>query len=372
MTDEGSLPRPVNVLVLPGDGVGPEVIRGARSILDLLARHLPLGMCEAPIGGASIDETGHPLSPEVLRQCLAADAVLLGAVGGPQWDHVPRERRPEAGLLALRREMGLFANIRPVRLSPATRNRSPLRPEVIGSGVDMIIIRELAGGLYYGPRGLEGDRAFDTLRYGRAEIQRVVRKGFEVARGRRGKLTSVDKANVLATSGLWRAVVTEMTPGYPGVEVEHLYVDSCAMQMVLRPESFDVLVTENTFGDILSDLGAALVGSIGMMPSASLGPGDGPGLYEPVHGSAPDIAGTATANPVGAILSVAMMMEDLGRADLARQVKGAVEEVLEAGWATADMAGPGVTAQSTDEMGRRIAEALAGRFADAEGPTERR
>ncbi len=349
------------VLLLPGDGVGPEVIRQAQRILDLVAEHMPLRLEEAPIGGASIDETGHPITPEVMGACLGADAVLLGAVGGPQWDHVPNERRPEAALLALRKEMGLFANIRPVRLRPALSEQSPLKPEVVRRGVDMIILRELAGGLYYGPQRLDEDRAVDTLVYERREIQRAVKRAFEYALRRKGKLTSVDKANVLSSSRLWRRVVTKMAPGYSGVELEHLYVDNCAMQMVLHPEAFDVMVTENTFGDILSDLGAALVGSIGMMPSASVGE-SGPGLYEPVHGSAPDIAGTGMANPVGMILSAALMIEDLGGGDLARQLQAAVDEVLDAGCATVDTARPGVVPLSTDEMGRRIAGAFADRI----------
>lgn len=364
-TENGHL----DLLLLPGDGVGPEVMRQVRRILDVLVRvgAITASIDEAPVGGASIETDGVPVLPEVVRRCREADGVLLGAVGGPKWDDLPAERRPETGLLQLRREMGVFANLRPVRVSPALRDRSPLREPLVSQGVDMVIVRELTGGLYYGPRGIEGDgataRAHDTLVYSRQEIERLAAVGVRLAAGRRGRLTSVDKANVLASSRLWRQTVSDMARTAPGVEVEHMYVDNCAMQMVLRPSRFDVIITENTFGDILSDLGGALTGSIGMLPSASLaGPGR-PGLYEPVHGSAPDIAGTGQANPAGAILSAAMMFRyGLGRDEIAYHIERAVDRALALGAVTPDMAPPGGPAVDTEEMGSRVAELLASRL----------
>lgn len=371
--------HPFDLVVLAGDGVGPEVMRELTRILQVLSDSgaVALRIEEAPIGGASITATGSPLAPGLLDRCRRADAVLVGAVGGPQWDDLPPECRPETGLLLLRRGLEVYANIRPVRLHPALAGRSPLRPRVIAGGVDLVVVRELTGGLYYGPRGREGEgdqaRAHDTLCYARPEIERLAAAGFQLAARRRGKLASVDKANVLASSRLWRQTVDAMAARFPGVAVEHLYVDNCAMQMVLNPSRFDVIITENTFGDILSDLGAALVGSIGLLPSASLsGPGR-PGLYEPVHGSAPDIAGTGQANPVGAILAGAMMLRHgLGREDLALEVEAAVDEALAGGMATPDIAGPESTVVSTRDSGQWIARVLVRRLQGRPAREERR
>ncbi len=330
------------IVVLPGDGIGPEIIAAARELLDALGgfeyeEHL--------LGGVSIDEHGTALTDETLAAARAADAVLLGAVGGPKWDTTdPDKPRPEQGLLGIRKGMGLFANLRPVRPSPALVGASPLREERI-AGTDLLVVRELTGGIYFGERGREPDSAFDTCTYDREEIERIVRVGFEAARrraagtGRSPKLTSVDKANVLETSRFWREVVLELAPEYDDVELEHMLVDNAAMQLVSRPTHFDVIVTENLFGDILSDESAMLTGSLGMLPSASLGAEGDPGLYEPVHGSAPDIAGKGIANPLATFLSVAMMLRhSFGRGEEADQVEAAVDAVLERGLRTPDLA----------------------------------
>ncbi len=323
------------IVLLPGDGIGPEIVGSARRVLDAVG---PFEYSEHLIGGASIDAHGTALTDEVLDACRAADAVLLGAVGGPKWDTTdPDAPRPEEGLLGLRKGLGLFANLRPVKPSPALVDASPLRPEVI-AGTDLLVVRELTGGIYFGQRGRDGDRAFDTCVYTVAEIERIARVGFEAAGRRRGLVTSVDKANVIETSRLWRQTVSGLAGDYDDVELDHMLVDNAAMQLVADPARFDVILTENMFGDILSDESAMLTGSLGMLPSASLGEG-GPGVFEPVHGSAPDIARTGIANPLATVLSAAMLLRDgLGMPDQAAAVEAAVDRVLADGLRTPDLA----------------------------------
>jgi 3-isopropylmalate dehydrogenase len=340
------------IVVLPGDGIGPEIVAAARQLLDALGEW---SYEERLLGGASIDAHGTALTDETLAAARAADAVLLGAVGGPKWDTTdPDKPRPEQGLLGIRKGMGLFANLRPVRPSPALMGASPLREERI-SGTDLLVVRELTGGIYFGERGRQPDSAFDTCTYTSAEIERIARVGFEAARrraggtGRRPKVTSVDKANVLETSRLWREVVSGIAPDYDDVELEHMLVDNAAMQLVSRPADFDVIVTENLFGDVLSDESAMLTGSLGMLPSASLGAEGEPGLFEPVHGSAPDIAGKGVANPLATFLSVAMMLRHgLGRAEDADRIETAVDAVLERGLRTPDLASVATTPPMVD------------------------
>src|SRR5271154_6960445 len=291
----------MKILILAGDGVGAEVTSAAVTVLQAVAKKFghSLELSEGLIGGVAIHKTGSPLPDDTLNKALAADATLLGAVGLPEFDNVSPEKRPERGLLGIRKALGVYANLRPVKMWPSLVDSSPLKNEIV-TGTDMIIVRELNGGLYYGqPRGIENDRAVNTMVYTRAEIERVSRKAFKLAQNRRKKLTSVDKSNVIENSQLWRRVVIDVAREFPDVELDPLLVDNCAMQLVLNPRRFDVIVTENLFGDILSDEGAVLAGSIGMLPSASLG--ESKGLYEPVHGSAPDIAGQNKANPFGAI-----------------------------------------------------------------------
>jgi 3-isopropylmalate dehydrogenase len=343
-----SVPR---IVVLPGDGIGPEIVGATRNLLESLGE---FEFDERLVGGVSIDEHGTALTDEVLEACRAADAVLLGAVGGPRWDTTdPSAPRPEQGLLGLRKGMGLFANLRPVRPSPALVGASPLREERI-AGTDLLVVRELTGGIYFGDSGRDGDTAHDDCAYSVAEIDRIARTAFEAARRRDGdppRVTSVDKANVLETSRLWREVVSRLAGDYPDVELDHLLVDNAAMQLVSRPADFDVIVTENLFGDILSDESAMLTGSLGMLPSASLGADGDPGLFEPVHGSAPDIAGQGVANPLATFLSAAMMLRHgLGRAEDAERVEAAVDAVLERGLRTPDLAGEGETAVGTTEV----------------------
>ncbi|MGH9750178.1 MAG: 3-isopropylmalate dehydrogenase [Candidatus Polarisedimenticolia bacterium] len=352
------------VVLLPGDGIGPEVTAEAAAVLKDAAQAggVRLELLELAVGGAALDRGLPPLPEEALRAARGADAVLLGAVGSPKHDTLPREKRPEQALLGLRQGLGVFANLRPVKLHGALIGASPLRPEVV-RGTDLLIVRELTGGLYFAqPRGIEGAgerrTGRNTMLYTAAEVRRIARVGFEAARGRRKKVTSVDKANVLETSQLWREVVTETARDYPDVRLDHLYVDNAAMQLIARPSEFDVILTENMFGDILSDEAAMLAGGIGMLPSASLG--EGPGLYEPVHGSAPDIAGRGIANPLAAILSAAMLLRhslDLPRE--ARRVEAAVARVLDEGARTADLAAPGTRALSTRDMGAKVREAFA-------------
>jgi 3-isopropylmalate dehydrogenase len=341
--------RPVEarIALLPGDGIGPEVLAAAARVLEECGNQFGhrFEWTEYPVGGAAIDRVGSPLPAETLEGCCAADAVLLGAVGGPNWDGLPIGRRPERGLLALRQALGLYANVRPCRIAGALAAVSPLRTAA-AAAVDLEVVRELAGGIYFGARkretGGQGERAEDVESYTVAEIERIARFAFLRARRRRGRLVSVDKANVLATSELWRRTVTRLAVEFPEVETSHQYVDNAAMQLVLAPGQFDVLLTSNLFGDILSDLAAGVVGSIGLVPSMSAG--SGPSLYEPIHGSAPALAGKDAACPVGAILSVAMMLrESFGLAEEAAAVEGAVEQVLADGYRTADLAADGGT-----------------------------
>jgi 3-isopropylmalate dehydrogenase len=348
--------REVSVAVLAGDGIGPEVVAEARRVLDAIApdHDLSIHWHEHLVGGISIDAHGTALTDEVLGACAGSDAVLLGAVGGPKWDTTdPDKPRPEQGLLGLRSGLGLYANLRPVRPWPALYDASPLRRERI-EGTDLLVVRELTGGLYFGERGREPERAFDTCVYTKQEVARLAEWGFRAAAGRRRKVTSVDKANVLETSRLWREQVIETAAGHPGIELEHMLVDNAAMQLVSRPADFDVIVTENLFGDILSDEAAMITGSIGMLPSASLGPGT-LGLYEPVHGSAPDIAGTGVANPIATCLSAAMMLRySLGAPEAAGRIDTAVDDVLAAGHRTRDLGGD----LGTREVGDLILAAL--------------
>ena len=351
----------LNILIVPGDGIGAEVTAAAVEVLQSAARRFghELLLSEGLIGGAAIQKTGSPLPAETLEKAMKAGATLLGAVGAPEFDSLPPEKRPEKGLLGIRKALQVYANLRPVKMWPALIGSSPLKSEIV-AGTDLVIVRELTGGLYYGqPRGLDGDRATNTMSYTRGEIERVARKAFELARGRRKRVTSVDKSNVLENSQLWRKVVSEVSRDYPEVELDHLLVDTCAMQLVLNPRRFDVIVTENMFGDILSDEAAVLAGSIGMLPSASIGgkkpSGAWVGLYEPVHGSAPDIAGQNKANPFGAIGSVAAMLEySFGLKEEAAAVNGAIEAVLNSGRVTADLKPAGKPA-STEEAGDAVA-----------------
>ena len=348
----------LKILILPGDGIGVEVTSAAVEVLKAVAKKFghTLELSEGLIGGVAIHKTGTPLPQDTLDKALAADATLMGAVGLPEFDNAPPDKRPEKGLLGIRAALQVFANLRPVRTYPELTDASPLKNKVI-EGTDMIIVRELTAGLYYGtPRGIEGDRGFNTMSYTRAEIERVSHVAFKLAHNRRKKLTSVDKSNVLETSTLWRKVVTELSSQYPDVQLEHMFVDNAAMQMVLRPTQFDVILTENTFGDILSDVGGVLAGSIGMLPSASLGANKG--LYEPVHGSAPDITGQNKANPFGAIGSVAAMLEySFSLMKEATAVNEAVGKVLASGRVTADLKPKGTPA-TTDQVGKAVCEAL--------------
>ena len=348
----------LKILILPGDGIGTEVTSAAVEVLKGVAKKYghTLELSEGLLGGIAIHKTGTPFPKETEALCLKADATLMGAVGLPEFDNDPPSKRPEAGLLAIRQVLGVFANLRPVRTWPALVESSPLKNHVV-DGTDMIIVRELTGGLYYGqPRGIEGDRAFNTMSYTRKEVERVTQTAFKLAAKRRKKLTNVDKSNVLEVSQFWRKVVVEVAPQYPDVQLEHMLVDNAAMQMVLNPRQFDVMVTENTFGDILSDVGGILAGSIGMLPSASLG--ESKGLYEPVHGSAPNIAGQNKANPLGAIGSVAAMLEyTFGLMKEAEAVNSAIGKVLESGRVTPDLRPKGTPA-TTQEVGRAVSEAL--------------
>jgi len=344
------------IAVLPGDGIGPEVTAEALRVLQAVAElfNFTIDAREFAVGAAGVAEAGDSLPPATAAGVTQADAVLLGAVGHPSLAAAEGRRRPEAGLLALRKLLGAYANLRPVTVHPALRHASPLRPERL-EGVDLLIVRELLGGLYYGePRALARDAAVNTMRYSVAEIERVARVAFDAARGRRQSVTSVDKANVLEVSQLWRETVTRVATEYADVRLEHLYVDYAAMRLVAHPAAIDVLLTENLFGDILSDEGAVLSGSLGLLPSASIG--DGPGLFEPVHGSAPDIAGKGLANPLGAIASAAMLLRyGLKEAEAAEAVDRAITAVLAAGVRTPDIARPGEPTVGTEEVGRRVA-----------------
>src|SRR5712691_8026674 len=356
------------IAVLPGDGIGQEVIPEAMRVLGAIGKGTGAAFEfeEALVGGAALDATGRPLPPASLALCQAAHAILFGSVGGPKWDHLPQEARPERGLLGLRKELDLFANLRPAKCFPMLVDASPLRRSVV-EGTDLMVIRELTGGLYFGePRGREdfadgGARAVNTMAYTSREIERVARVAFDVAMKRRKRLTSVDKVNVLVVSRLWREVVVRVSKDYPQVELEHMLVDNCAMALVQSPTRFDTLVTENTFGDILSDEAAILAGSMGMLPSASLG--GRVGLYEPVHGTAPDIAGKGIANPIAAILSAAMLLRySLDRPQDADRVEAAVLRVLEKGHRTADIRQPRDTGVGTAQMGDLIVAEISSQY----------
>jgi 3-isopropylmalate dehydrogenase len=338
------------IVALPGDGIGPEIMDAARRALECLG---DFEVEERLVGGASIDEHGTALTAEVLEDCRSADAVLLGAVGGPKWDSTdPDTPRPEQGLLALRKGLELFANLRPVRPSRALIDSSPLRRERI-EGTDLLVVRELTGGIYFGDRGRRDGSAFDTCVYSVSEIERIAQVGFRFARR---KVTSVDKANILETSRLWRETVQRVAAGHEAVELEHLLVDNAAMQLVSRPADFDVILTENMFGDILSDEAAMLTGSIGMLPSASVGAG-GPGLYEPVHGSAPDIAGQGKANPLAMLGSVAMMLRyGIGMEEQAARLESAIDRALEGGLRTFDLGGAATTEDATGGVLKNLSE----------------
>ncbi len=354
-----------SILILPGDGIGPEIVKEAVKVLEHLREHhgLAVELSEALVGGAAIDATGRPLPEDTLAQAKAADAILLGAVGGYKWESLDIAIRPEKGLLGLRAELGLFANLRPALLFEELANASTLKPEVV-AGLDILIVRELTGGIYFGqPRGvrtLENNerQGYNTLVYSESEIRRIAHVAFQAAQKRNKRLCSVDKANVLECTELWREVVTQVGTEYPDVELSHLYVDNAAMQLVRAPKQFDVMVTTNMFGDILSDLASMLSGSIGMLPSASLDVNN-KGMYEPIHGSAPDIAGQNKANPLATILSVAMLLRySLGEAALADKVEAAVKQVLQQGLRTADICAEGETPVSTVVMGDAVVKAL--------------
>lgn len=353
------------VMILPGDGIGPEIVEQAMAVLEAASGKLNLGLRfeRGLIGGASIDTHGEPLTDATLEAAGECDAVLLGAVGGPQWDTLAREIRPEKGLLKIRSGLGLYANLRPAILYPQLADASSLKPEVV-SGLDILIVRELTGGIYFGePRGIRtlenGERqGFNTYVYSESEIERIARSAFEAAQKRNGKLCSVDKANVLEVTVLWREVLDRLAPEYPDVALSHMYVDNAAMQLVRAPKQFDVIVTGNMFGDILSDAAAMLTGSIGMLPSASLNE-SGFGLYEPCHGSAPDIAGQGIANPLATILSAAMMLRySLDMSEAAVAIEAAVRKVLDQGLRTADIHTEGCQKVSTAEMGAAVVSAL--------------
>jgi 3-isopropylmalate dehydrogenase len=350
----------MKIAVLPGDGIGPEIIAQARRVLQKLG--LPLEFAEAPVGGAAYRAAGDPLPERTLGIAKEADAVLFGAVGDPRYDQLERAKRPEQAILGLRKELGLFANLRPAQVHPQLAAASALKPEVV-SGLDILIVRELTGDIYFGqPKGIRkvGDsrEGFDTMRYSEPEIRRIARVAFEAAGKRQKRVCSVDKANVLETSQLWREIVTTEARAFPDITLSHMYVDNCAMQLVRNPKQFDVIVTGNMFGDILSDEASMLTGSIGMLPSASLDE-RGRGLYEPIHGTAPDIAGKGLANPLATILSAALMLRhSLRQPQAAARVEQAVTKVLEAGLRTPDIHTPGTQRVGTEEMGDAVVAAL--------------
>jgi len=362
--------KKAKILILGGDGIGPEVMDESVRVLEkaMEGSGLKLDFERDLAGGCSIDQNGIPLTPDTLKKAKKADAVLLGAVGGPKWDNLPHEKRPEQALLGLRSGLKLFANLRPAKILPALVKASTLKEEVVG-GIDLLVVRELTGGIYFGkPRGIkdakQGRKGFNTEVYTTPEIDRIVRSAFEAARVRRKKVTSVDKANILESSILWRETATLIAKDYPDVALDHMYVDNCAMQLVRNPKQFDVIVTTNLFGDILSDEAAMLTGSIGMLPSASLGAkknrmGFPQGMYEPVHGSAPDIAGKGVANPLATILSCALMIRySLGRDDVAARIERAVEKTLEDGFRCGDIYEEGKIKIGTKEMTEKVLERL--------------
>ena len=352
----------MRIALVPGDGIGPDIIAEAVKVLDAVGQKFDhrFDFSTYLAGGIAIDATGNPLPESTLLGCRESDAVLLGAVGGPKWDHLAGEQRPEKALLGLRSGLGLFCNLRPALLYPQLAEACPLKSEIIAGGLDIMVVRELTGGIYFGKRGKSesGDGAYDTMAYTVGEIERIVRMAFDIAVKRQKRLTSVDKANILETSRLWRSVVDRVAKDYPEVAVNHLYVDNAAMQLIRNPRQFDVIVTENMFGDILSDEASMVTGSIGMLPSASLREGNF-GMYEPIHGSAPDIAGQDKANPIATILSVAMMLRyTFGLAAEASLIEAAVGKVLDAGWRTGDIMSEGMRLVGTKKMGTLIAGAL--------------
>ncbi len=359
------MPKTGTVAILPGDGIGPEVTEQAIRVIEKLNSDYSVGLeCKiAPVGGAAYDQHGHPLPPETLEIAKSSEAILLGAVGGPKWESIEREHRPERALLSLRSELKLFSNLRPAILFPELADASTLKPEVV-SGLDIMIVRELTGGIYFGqPRGIKTEEdqtrtGFNTMVYNESEIKRIAHSAFKVAQARDKRVCSVDKANVMEVSELWREVVTVVSLEYPDVQLSHMYIDNACMQLVRAPKQFDVIVTTNLFGDILSDAASMLTGSIGMLPSASLDENN-KGMYEPVHGSAPDIAGQGIANPLATILSVAMMMRTtFENIDAADRIEKAVQQVLADGLRTSDIAGEGSAPISTSQMGEAVCEKL--------------
>ena len=358
-----------NIALIPGDGIGPDVVQEAVKVLDKVAEKFGHKWTYETVtaGGCSIDKYGKPLIQEELDKCLKADAVLLGAVGGPKWDNLASEIRPEKALLGLRGGMKVFANLRPAVMFKQLKDACPLKDEIVGDGLDILIVRELTGGIYFGERGTaaDGRSAFDTEKYSWEEIERIVRLGFTSAQGRQKKLCVVDKANILNSSQLWRKVTESVKGDYPDVQLSYLYIDNASMQLVRNPRQFDVIATSNMFGDILSDEASQITGSIGMLASASLGDGTGPGLYEPIHGSAPDIAGKNLANPLATILSAAMLLRyDFKLEAEAKAIENAVQEVLDEGWRTGDIAGDVAAVKAsgklvgTKEMGKLVADKI--------------
>lgn len=352
------------IATIPGDGIGPEIIEQATLVLNQIGKKygLPFSFAKLLAGGCAIDKTGEPLPQETMEKCQNSDAVLLGAVGGLRWDHLGVQQRPEKALLRLRKELNLFANIRPAVLYGALKNASPLRKDIAAAGIDICIVRELTGGIYFGPRGRKqrngGEEAYDTEIYRSEEIERISKIAFEISMKRNKKVTSVDKANILESSRLWRSVVTEVAVSYPEIRLEHMYVDNAAMQIIRDPRQFDVILTTNMFGDILSDEASMITGSIGMLPSASLGL-TRLGMYEPIHGSAPDIAGQDKANPIAIILSAAMMLRFSFELEKeANMIEKAVAQVLAQNYRTADIMSRGKRLVGTKEMGRLIVEAI--------------
>ncbi len=349
-----------NIVTVSGDGIGPDIIAEAKNVLNAVGKKYghTFNFTEKPAGGIAIDTCGCPLPEDTIAACKASDSVLLGAVGGPKWDHLGGNDRPEKALLGLRGELGLFANLRPAVLHRQLKNACPLKPEIIGDSLDILIVRELTGGIYFGKRGKTENGAFDTMSYSESEIERVLRVGYNAAMKRKKKVTVVDKANILETSRLWRAVAARVSKDYPEVETSYLYVDNCSMQLIRNPHQFDVIVTENMFGDILSDEASMLTGSIGMLASASLGESK-LGMYEPIHGSAPDIAGTDSANPIATVLSAAMMLRySFDLEEEAQAIENAVMKTLDDGYRTGDIYSEGMKKVGTKEMGRLIAERI--------------
>ncbi|MCT4543106.1 MAG: 3-isopropylmalate dehydrogenase [Vallitalea sp.] len=349
------------IAVIPGDGIGPDIVEQAKLVLTEVGNKYghSFEYKEVLAGGVAIDKVGEPLPEETIKVCKESDSVLLGAVGGPKWDNLAGDERPEKALLGLRSALELFANIRPATMFNQLRDACPLKDEIIGEGgLDLVVVRELTGGIYFGERGREGEEAYDTMKYSVSEIKRIAKVAFDIAMKRNKKVTSIDKSNILENSRLWRSVVEEVAKDYPEVEVNHLYVDNGAMQLVINPKQFDVILTGNMFGDILSDEASMITGSIGMLPSASLGSSK-LGMYEPIHGSAPDIAGMDKANPIATVLSVAMMLRysfDLEKE--AKAIEKAVEQVLEEGYRTGDIMSKGMKLVGTKEMGKLIVEKL--------------